>query len=126
MQSVFSEKEASQIAQTERNEGRLQAVDQLFNKLLKLKDLRWTNLFPIILKTQHPEVFDKVTKTRDGLLKEDVFSRCRCTVGNTLATKKLSQKRQESNTNRSQAGESTELLKRVSGERHAFQCSNSF
>ena len=38
--SVLSEEDAKQIAQTEQNEGRLKAVDQLVYKLLKLKNLR--------------------------------------------------------------------------------------
>ena len=59
--SVLLEEEANQIAQTERNEGRLQAVDQIICKLFKLKDRHWTDLFPIALTNQHPEMFDAVT-----------------------------------------------------------------
>ena len=83
---MFSEEDANHIAQTEQNEGCLLAVDQLFNKLLKLKDLRWTKLFPFALKTQCPHVFDIVTTVQILLLKEDVFCRCRYTVGDTITS----------------------------------------
>ena len=84
--SVLLEEDAKEIAQTEWNKGRSQAVDQFIYKLLKLKDLRWTNTFPIALKKQRPEVFDVVTKAKDDLLKEDVFSRCRYTVSDLVST----------------------------------------
>ena len=82
--SVLLEEEANQIAQTKQNEGRLQAADQLIDKLLKRNHLRWTNTFPTALKDQHPEVFDEVIKAREDLLVEDAFSRCRYTVGDTI------------------------------------------
>ena len=74
--SVLHEDEAKQIAHIEREEGRLQAVDQLIYKLLKLQNEDWTILFPEALKIQHPEVFDAVTKAGEDLLKEDVFAKC--------------------------------------------------
>ena len=85
-QSVLSEDHANQIAQTERHEGRLQATDQLIDILLKLKDLRWTNLFPIALQMQHSEVYDKIKEVKEGLLEKDVFSKCRYTVGDTVSS----------------------------------------
>ena len=68
---VLLEEEANQIAQTEQNEGRLQAVDHLICKLLKLKDPHWTDLFPIALRNQHQEIFDVVTEAQEDLLKEE-------------------------------------------------------
>ena len=72
---VLSEEDAIQVAQTEQSEGRLQAVNQLINKLLKLKDASWTNSFPNALKNQHPEVFDKVTKAKEDFLNEELAAR---------------------------------------------------
>ena len=68
--SVLSKEDANQIEQTEETEGRLQAVDQLVNKLIKLKDKGWTNSLPIVLKKQHPDVFEVVAKAKRDLLKE--------------------------------------------------------
>ena len=68
--TVLSEEDAKQIEQTEQNEGRLQAVDQLLNKLIKLNDMNWTNLLPIVLKKHHPDVFEAVAKAKGDLLKE--------------------------------------------------------
>ena len=84
--SVLSKDHWIQIAQTELTEGRLEAVDQLIDMLLKLKDLRWTNSFPITLQTQHSDVYAKVKEVKEGLLKEDVFSKCRYTVADTITS----------------------------------------
>ena len=74
--SVLHEDDVKQLAHIEREQGRLQAVDQLIYKLLKLQDQGWTNSFRIALKTQHPEVIGAVTKAGEDLLREDVFTRC--------------------------------------------------
>ena len=82
--SVLLEK-ANHIAQTEENEGRLKAVDQLIYTLLKLKSLRWTISLPKALEKQHRDMFDDLTKAREDLLKEEVFSRCRYNVTDTVS-----------------------------------------
>ena len=74
--SVLHEDDVKQLAHIEREQGRLQAVDQLIYKLLKLQDQGWTNSFRNALKTQHPEVIGAVTKAGEDLLREDVFTRC--------------------------------------------------
>ena len=42
----------------------------------KLQDQGWMESFRNALKTQHPEVFDAVTKAGEDLLRESVFARC--------------------------------------------------
>ena len=74
--SLLHEDDVKQIAHIERGEGRLQAVDQLIYKLLKLQIQDWMKSFRNALKTQHPEVSDAVTKAGEDLLREGVFTRC--------------------------------------------------
>ena len=69
--SVLSGEDANQIAQAEQTEGRLEAVNLLINKLIKLNDTRWTRLFPISLEKQHPKVFVAVAKAKEDILKEE-------------------------------------------------------
>ena len=73
--SVLSKEDANQIEQAEQAEGRLQAVDQLINKLIKQNDMRWTKSLPIALKKQHPALYNAVAKTKADLLKEDWAAR---------------------------------------------------
>ena len=73
--SVLSKYDTNQIEQTEQTEGRLQAVDQLVNKLIKLKDVNWTVSLPFVLKKYHPDVFEAVAKAKGDLLKENWAAR---------------------------------------------------
>ena len=84
--SVLNEDDVKQLAHIEREQGRLQAVDQLIYKLLKLKDQDWTNSFPNALKTHHPGVYDAVTKARKDLLKEEVFTSCKYNVSKAITS----------------------------------------
>ena len=76
---VLPEENANQIDQTERNEGRLQAVDQLINKLMNLSDISWTKLLPLALRKYHPEVFEIVAMAKEDILKEQWAAQ---TIGN--------------------------------------------
>ena len=82
--SVLSKEDGDQIATTEEFEGRVKAVDELINKLLKLKNLRWTRLFPMALKKQHPDVYAILTEAKSDLLKNEMFSRCKFNVTDTI------------------------------------------